>query len=416
MARVAMFLARSPGPPMTGRKAVINTAIEALARDGHEVNLFIVAEPGSAPHWASAATWLGAVPKTRVLWNAVVAAVGGERSLNEALFYSPRLLRMARDLRGAYDFAFADTLRMAPYASALGVPWHLDLDDLFSRRYERFLSTPGELSASLVLGYARDSVPAPARALPPGVLRQVLARESARLARREVYWARRATTVSLVSPQEAEDFSRIAARPVLSLPMSVPIPASPWRPGGPQPAQPAFLGGLDYKPNFDALLYYQQSIFPLLKALPGAPLLSHIGNAPAELRRKFRPDAVRFEGYVADVASRLASAGSFLAPIVGGTGVKTKVLEAMALGLPVLATPQALTGLRVEHGEHCFICERPPAFTDGMRFVRDAGAAQRMGMRAREYVRRHFSLDVLRARWREVLAELARARGSRCSS
>ena len=45
MARIAMFLARSPQPPMTGRKAVINTALEALAREGHEVDLFIMARP-----------------------------------------------------------------------------------------------------------------------------------------------------------------------------------------------------------------------------------------------------------------------------------------------------------------------------------------------------------------------------------
>ena len=407
MATIAMFLARSLRPPMTGRKAVLNTALEALAREGHEVDLFILARREPAPVWARRTVWLGPVPKAGMLCHAALAVLGGERSLNEALFRSRRALAFARSLRGAYDFAIADTIRTAPYASELGVPWHLDLDDLFSSRYEKYLEQQGDLSPGLILGYYRASVPGVAALLPRSLIRRLLRTEAARLRRREVYWARRACTVSLVSPQEAAGFARAAARPVHSLPMSVAIPAQHWTAGEPA-AGAAFLGGLDYKPNLDALVYYQENVFPALKAAGGIALpLSHIGQAPAELRRRFRPDAVRFEGYVEDAVSRLGAAAFFLAPIVGGTGIKTKVLEAMAVGLPVLATPHAVAGLQVEHKNQCFICERPAAFAEGMRYLRDGRAAARMGMSGRDYVQANFSMDVLRARWRRVVGELA---------
>lgn len=402
-----MFLVRSPGPPMTGRKAVIQTAIAALAAEGHEIDLFILARPDSALEHGGKVSWLGTTPKLRMSCNAALAILGGTRSLNEALFQSRSLLALVRGLGQAYDFAIADTIRAAPYANELGVPWHLDLDDLFSARYETYLERPDQLSANLVLGYYRDSVPRAASVVPKAVLSRLLKSEAARLRRREVYWARKATTVSLVSPDEAESFAHIASRQVHSLPMSVHIPARRWMPGKAIGARAVFLGGLDYKPNLDALLYYQEEIFPLLKAVPGmTPTLDHIGKSPPELRKKFLPEVVSFEGYVPDVVPRLRDAAFFVAPIVSGTGVKTKVLEAMAVGLPVLATRHAVAGLKVVHRRHCFICERPAEFAEGIRYLGDANVAQNMGLDARRYVQANFSMDVLRQRWSNVIQDL----------
>ena len=443
MARIAIFLARAPGPPMTGRKAVINTALAALGSEEHEIDLFVLGRRHDAcpalgerrvraerrkagprgerrirerrhPRRARRVLWLGTPPKPVVLRNAGFSILGSPYSLNEALFRSNALLAQVRRFRHAYDFAFADTIRAAQYAHELRVPWHLDLDDLFSARYEKYLEQPRELSAGLVLGYYRDSAPRAARLVPRLLLRRLLEREAARLKGREVYWANQAATVSLVSPDEAEKFARIAKRSILNLPMSVAIPAARWTPHNGSAANAAFLGGLDYKPNLDALLYYQEKIFPALKAAAGgAPVLNHIGKAPAEVRSRFLPEAVSFEGYVADVVPRLSAAAFFLAPIVGGTGIKTKVLEAMAVGLPVLATRQAVAGLNVEHRKHCLICDRPEEFAEGLRYVRNPDLAETMGRHARRYVEANFSIDVLRKRWREVISHLARAQKTR---
>ena len=409
MARIAMFLARSPGAPMTGRKAVIHTAIAALASE-HELDLFILAkqEPQEVPRGVRRAVWLGALPKARALCNAALALLAGRRSLNEALFLSGERLRRVRALARGYDFAIADTVRAAPYAEALGVPWHLDLDDLFSTRYARYLRQPrGELAAELILGYFRGSVPSAASAIPESALRALLASESARLRRREIYWARKATTVSLVSPDEADGFSRVVGRPVFSLPMAVRVPAQRWTAAAAQGAPAVFLGGLDYKPNLDALRFYQAHVYPKVRRRCGTPSLRHIGNAPASLRRGFAPEVVHFEGYVDDVASRLAKAPLFMAPIVSGSGIKTKVLEAMAVGLPVLATREAVSGLKVEHCRHCFVCERPEDFPAGMQFLSQPGAAEAVGQNARSYVERSFTLEVLGQRWRNVMEALA---------
>jgi glycosyltransferase involved in cell wall biosynthesis len=403
MAKVALFLTRSPGPPMTGRKAVIRTAIAALQAEGHAVDLIVAAKPDAAFRHAGQVMWLGTPRKARMLFNAACSMAGGARSLNEALFHSRALLAKVRPLRGAYDFAIADTIRMAPYAAALGVPWHLDMDDLFSARYEKF-AAGGSLSAEVVLGYFRDSAPGLARVIPQGLMRRVLLAEAVRIRQRELYWARQANTVSLVSPEEAERFSCDLGRPVLSLPMSVAASDEKWVPN----SAPVFVGPLDYKPNLDALDYYQREVFPALEAAGAPSLLHHVGNSPEPLRRRFREQVVRFEGYVADLAARLREAACFVAPIVSGTGIKTKVLEAMAAGVPVVTTAEGVAGLQVMHGRDCFVCRGPADFADAFRALADRALAAEIGQNAQRYVAANFSLAVLRRRWAAVVRELAR--------
>jgi glycosyltransferase involved in cell wall biosynthesis len=235
-------------------------------------------------------------------------------------------------------------------------------------------------------------------------MRRVLLAEAARIRQRELYWARQADTVSLVSPEEAARFARDLGRPVLSLPMSVPASDAQWAPNG----APLFVGPLDYKPNLDALEYYQRDVFPALEAAGAPSVLHHVGNAPERLRRLFKERVVRFEGYVADLASRLREAACFVAPIVSGTGIKTKVLEAMAAGVPVVTTVEGVAGLQVAHGRDCFICRRPADFAEAFRALADRGLAAEIGQNARRYAAENFSLPVLRRRWAAVLRELAR--------
>ena len=407
MARIAMVLTRSPGAPMTGRKAVIRSSIAALLAEGHQVDLIIVANRDAAYRHPGKVLWLGTPAKASVLLNAARTVITGFGSLNEALFQSRSLVAAMRPLRRAYDFAIADTIRVAPDAVALGVPWHLDMDDLFSARYEKFAAAAGDVSADAVLGYYRDSAPGLARAIPRSLMRHVLLTEAARIRQRELYWARQASSVSLVSPEEAERFAQVLGRPVLSLPMSVGHSGAQWSPRE-RHAEPVFVGPLDYKPNLDALDYYQREVFPALQAASAPSVLHHVGNSPQRLRRLFKEQVVRFEGYVADLASRLAASACFVAPIVSGTGIKTKVLEAMAAGVPVLATPEAVSGLDVEHGRHCLVCPRGADFPAAMRALADPALGVHLGDNARRYVQDNFSADVLRRRWAGVVAGLSR--------
>ena len=82
-----------------------------------------------------------------------------------------------------------------------------------------------------------------------------------------------------------------------------------------------------------------------------------IGHAPAHTRTEFASAKVVFEGYINNLADALTQSVAMVAPIVSGTGVKTKVLDGMACGLPVIGTPLAFAGLEVRDGAEAYVAE-----------------------------------------------------------
>lgn len=111
-------------------------------------------------------------------------------------------------------------------------------------------------------------------------------------------------------------------------------------------------GAMDYAPNGDAALYLVEEILPLVRrAIPGARLLI-VGRDPrSRLVEAGARTGATVTGLVPDVRPYLEQATVFAAPIRFGAGIQNKLLEAMAMGVPVVASPLAADGLRTEEGE-----------------------------------------------------------------
>lgn len=155
-----------------------------------------------------------------------------------------------------------------------------------------------------------------------------------------------------------------------------------------------FTGGLTYQPNLDALRAYVEQILPAFARLNvEPPRLSIIGVCPEPLKSGLEHPNIRFLGYVPDVNEELKKHQVFFAPIVSGTGIKTKVLEAMACGLPVVALPDAVSGLLVEPMRHCLMATGPEEFVQCyLLLMNDPLLAERVGTAARELVLRSYSI------------------------
>jgi glycosyltransferase involved in cell wall biosynthesis len=403
--RILYLVTRDPWGQSSGRKSVFRTVLRALDRLGHEVELVVFDEPeagAAAP--APACHWLGRPGPAVAGWRAVLAAIGGRESLNEALYRCKRRRERVCELarKGGFDVVLADMIRTAPYAAATGLPWILDLDDLLSERYRAYAADKGARES--LLGYYGRGLPGPLRRLAQAVAGLALSRERGLLERREVYWARRADAVSLVSSAEAERLTARAGRPVTAMPMSVDIPPQPATIAGLARRRAVFVGGLDYQPNLDALRYYCGEVRPALARIGCDVGLDVVGQAERALREELGCDGVGFLGYVDNVMATLSGYTVFVAPLVSGTGIKTKVLEAMAAGLTVVTTPAGIIGLDVRHGEHCLLARSPDEMATHLReaFERP-DELEDIGARARRYVADHFSHDVLEARWRALL-------------
>lgn len=127
-----------------------------------------------------------------------------------------------------------------------------------------------------------------------------------------------------------------------------------------------FVGGYQHAPNVDAVKYFVAEIMPMLRQrLPGVRFYAIGSNAPAELHALACEDVV-ICGFVDDLAPLLDQMRVSVAPLRYGAGIKGKVGSAMAVGLPVVATPMAAEGMSLADGENILVAEGAEQFADAI--------------------------------------------------
>lgn len=112
-----------------------------------------------------------------------------------------------------------------------------------------------------------------------------------------------------------------------------------------------FTGAMDYWPNVDAVSWFSQDILPRLRARRPGLRLHIVGRNPAPAVKALASDAVRVTGTVPDVRPYLQHAGVVVAPLRLARGVQNKILEAMAMGRPVVAAAECASALSARAGE-----------------------------------------------------------------
>nr|WP_314465777.1 TIGR03087 family PEP-CTERM/XrtA system glycosyltransferase [uncultured Novosphingobium sp.] len=167
-----------------------------------------------------------------------------------------------------------------------------------------------------------------------------------------------------------------------------------------------FTGQMDYAPNIAAVERAITRILPRIRArLPRASLHVVGRNPPPSLLSRHGRDGVHIWGRVEDIRPWLAAADMALVPLEIARGVQNKVLEAMAMELPVVLSPGAATGIEAEHGRHFFVAESDEALANAVVLLaEDPQSARAMGLAAREWILAHAS-------WQAALASLPRMIG-----
>jgi len=191
-----------------------------------------------------------------------------------------------------------------------------------------------------------------------------------------------------------------------------------FRPAAARPAGRTivFTGTLWYEPNADAARWLAEEIFPLvLQEAADATLLIVGDDPPAAVRALAGRPGVGVVGPVEDIRPWLEKAAVYAAPVRMGSGTRQKLLDAMAVGLPVVSTRKGAEGLDVAPGEHLLLAETPDEFRDRiLELLRDEGLRRRLSAGGRRLVEEKYSRPAAVAAaaslWREVEAEV-RARG-----
>ncbi len=155
-----------------------------------------------------------------------------------------------------------------------------------------------------------------------------------------------------------------------------------------------FIGGFEHPPNSDAVLYFAREIFPRVRAIIPDAVFQAIGpEPPPEVRRLSSPN-IEILGYVADVRPYFDCARLSVAPLRFGAGVKGKVNQSMALGVPTVVTTIAAEGMYLVHGHNAMIADDPESFADAVvRVWTSTELWERLSTNGRENLREHFSVE-----------------------
>lgn len=167
-----------------------------------------------------------------------------------------------------------------------------------------------------------------------------------------------------------------------------------------------FIGAFAHPPNTDAVRWLAQEILPLIRAeLPD--LHCHVigANPPARIRA-LADDCLEFHGYVPDVRPFFDGCRLSVAPLRYGAGVKGKINQSLAHGLPVVATTQAAEGMFLADGESVLLADDPRRFADAViRLYREEPLWSRLSIAGFEVMERHFSFAAARRALERLVGE-----------
>ena len=158
------------------------------------------------------------------------------------------------------------------------------------------------------------------------------------------------------------------------------------------------VSGMNWFPNRDAVLHMCQDIWPALaKEIPAASWICVGSSPPPELLSLAdQDDRVVVTGFVDDVRPYMADAQIYLCPMRDGGGTRLKILDAMSMGKPIVATSMAYEGIAVTPEENVLIADSPAEFVVQIRrLMNDAQLCRTLGENARSFVTENYSWPVI---------------------
>jgi sugar transferase (PEP-CTERM/EpsH1 system associated) len=162
--------------------------------------------------------------------------------------------------------------------------------------------------------------------------------------------------------------------------------------------QPAvlFVGNMSYAPNSDGAIWFCNQILPYIRrVLPGIRAWI-VGTEPPREVIKLQGDGVHVTGRVEDVVPYYRRSTVSVVPLRAGGGSRLKVLEAMALGRPIVSTTIGCEGLKVVDNQHLLIADRPEQFSGCVfSLLQDTSLYKRITGNARRLVEEEYSWEIL---------------------
>ena len=289
-----------------------------------------------------------------------------------------------------------DMVRSTDYIRDLPCFRVADLDDRISLRYQRELDT--DLDGINPYGAFLRSFPSSIRRimLLKPVKLFVVKNEIALLRKYEIEVGKACDRTVFVAEKEASDFNQeIGQNKAIAVPIGVDVDYFTYRECKNEDNIIGFLGAMSVAHNENAVRHFVQDIFPLvLKKVPNANFMV-IGGGASEKLNSLESDSVHFTGRVEDVRDYLAQCKVFVCPMTFGSGIKTKNLEAMAMGLPVVTTLIGAENIGAKNNIDWIIADTDVDFADAVTtLLQDTELRRTISLEGSQYIRQNFTWNV----------------------
>lgn len=391
--KILFFANRIPYPPYRGDKLKIYNLAKRLA-DKHELILLTFAQTREdfeykaelekifkevhliyLPKWRSALNCLSA------LWNPMPLQV---------LYFRSKAMRSAIDellSKHRFDAIHVQHLRMSSYlAGRKDIPRILDMPDAFSLYWARRKKAQKNMLLKMFEGFEQ---------------RRVLKYES----------VMKYYNLSLACSQEDIEYLKEQHHldKIKLLPNGVDLDV--FKAGGHDYTHNhtlLFTGNMDYAPNVDAVVYFVQYVLPLIKMKHPHVRFMIAGQRPVKKVLELAAEDVVITGFVKDLAQVYNDASVVVAPLRFGAGTQNKVLESMAMGIPVVCSNIGFKGLGIKSGEGAIMQTEAEGFAASVISLLDSVEMRRdVGLKGASVISERFSWDTIAVLLESYLKEVA---------
>lgn len=334
-----------------------------------------------------------ALPRWRSLWNCLIG-VFSSKPLRHVYFYSPQLRQrvIEKVAKKEIDILHAEHLKSVPMVEAVTgkIPTVFDAVDCVSMFEARRINVVGNPFLKLFFGTERNKM---------------------------AKWEAKATkifdriTISSTIDKESYPGPADLRAKLDVIPNGVDLDFFAFRKFQPRKNVIVFCAKLDYFGNADAAVYFAKSIWPALLARRPDLQLEIVGNRPPRAVQQLHGrENIRVIGSVPDVRPLLGSASIALSPLRVRAGIQFKILEAMAMGVPVIATSICCPGLGVQPGKELLVADTAEQFADAVELLLlNARVRNSLIAEGRQYVEAHHD-------WEHCVKQLSDTYSLACES
>lgn len=368
--KIGFLTPTEPYPPNEGGRIVAYNHIRRLAERGHDVRVFATVDSRSSPP----SELLETVSECRYFERDRSPSAylrGLDRPFSVASRHVPALKSALDEQADELDVLVAEHTHMASYLEEASIPSCLCVHNV---------------EHASLLSNARSSLPSPRS------LAFLLDAGRMLLFERDLYRTPRADAFAFLSREElanvSDRYSNLADRAWHS-PVGVEMGKFEDLP---RPAafdgsanRIVFTGTMRYPPNVEAVTWFANEVFPRVREVVPDAEFFIVGKSPTPTVEDLgeRP-GISVTGLVDETATFISHADVSVVPLLEGTGVQVKLVEALAAGSPTVATPVSISGTSVVDGEHALVRDTPSSFAqaviDVLRYDTDAAE---LGRRAR---------------------------------